>query len=532
MDNHQHSRRRFLRVGLGTAAAAATLPMILAPGAVADTLPNDIHWDEEMDILVMGTGMAGSIAAIKAAETSAGMKIVLADKMSRLGGSSLISGLNMAVVGSPWQKEAGIVDDSWELLLADIEKENRGYNHQDLTRTIAQNTLELFNFLSTHGVAFDKSMGDGSGVKNLGGHSRPRVVWPVHGGTGIVKSLQKYIGENLPNIEIRKQVLLEEILRDANGRCIGARVREHYIFNREVKDFGENDNPQFNSTGETRFYKIKRSLIMATGGYNQDRKFRGDEVGVLYNSVSTANPGATAGALKAMIKAGFKPIHMTLFRFAFPIPTEDILWGVLVNPKNCQRFINEHNNNDRQGLGLAILSERRKIGGEQIILIYDQTGIEHYHDKQRLNLSLEGKNGTEGTMWKFDTLEALATNFNMDIKALEQNLAQYNRDMETDQDKFGKARALLKGATAINKPPFYAMWLNPRYNYSQGGAMITPEARPLDVRSEQPIPGVFVCGEASAGSYGYIRLTACGSLDCGVFGLIAGKNAALEKPWA
>ncbi|EEB9537554.1 FAD-binding protein [Salmonella enterica] len=523
------SRRRFIQLGLAS-ATAGSLATLLPVQASAQRKSTDINWDEEMDILVVGTGMAGFTAAIRAAETTPGMKIVIADKMSRLGGSSLISGLNMAVVGSQWQKEAGITDDSWELLLADIEKEARGYNHSDLTKTIAQNTLSLFNFLCDHGVEFDKTIGNGTGIKALGGHSRPRCVWPVNGGSGIVKSLQKYVKDNLPNIDIRKQVLLEEIIRSETGRVIGVRVRENYIFNREVKDFGLNDTPEFNNTGQAKYYKVKRGLVMATGGYNQDRKFRGDEVGALYNSVSTANPGATAGALKAMIKAGLKPIHMTLFRFAFPIPTEDILWGILVNPRTCKRFVDEYNNNDRQGLGLKILSERMKIDGEQIVLIYDQTGIDNYHDKQRLNLSLEGKNGTEDTMWKFDTLEALASNFNMDIHKLRQTIEEYNRDMASDKDKFGKPRDLLKTSTTIGKAPFYAMWLNPRYNYSQGGAMINSEARPLDVVIEQPIPGIFVCGEASAGSYGYIRLTACGSLDCGVFGMIAGENAAKETP--
>ncbi|ENQ8120540.1 FAD-binding protein, partial [Salmonella enterica] len=117
-----------------------------------------------------------------------------------------------------------------------------------------------------------------------------------------------------------------------------------------------------------------------------------------------------------------------------------------------------------------------------------------------------------------------------DIHKLRQTIEEYNRDMASDKDKFGKPRDLLKTSTTIGKAPFYAMWLNPRYNYSQGGAMINSEARPLDVVTEQPIPGIFVCGEASAGSYGYIRLTACGSLDCGVFGMIAGENAAKETP--
>ena len=233
-----------------------------------------------------------------------------------------------------------------------------------------------------------------------------------------------------------------------------------------------------------------------------------------------------------MINSGFKPIHMTLFRFAFPIPTEDILWGILVNPRTGERFVDEYNNNDRQAIGMAILEERRAIDGEHTVLIYDQKGADEYHDKQRLQLSLEEKNGINGTIWKFDTLEALASNFEMDINKLKANIEKYNTNMANDQDEFHKPKSKLKSATSIAKAPFYAMQLNPRYNYAQGGALITPEAKAIDVVTGEPIPGAFVCGEAAAGTYGYIRLTACSTIDCGTFGMVAGESAAKEKPWA
>jgi len=536
-EQSNRSRRDFLTKGLQTAAFASiatAIPSVASAGQSPGCIdPTQLPWDEEMDILVIGSGIAGSVAAIKAAETRAGMKIVIADKMSRLGGSSLISGLNMAVVGSEWQKAMGVTDDSWELLYADMERESRGFNHPDISKVVAQNSLTLFNFMADHGVEYDKSMGNGTGVKDLGGHSRARVVWPKEGGTGVIKNLHAYMARHLPNIEIRKRVKLEEIYRDGGGRVVGVRVREEYFFDLDTPDFGRNDDPAFNGTGVTRFYKVKRALVMASGGFNQDRKFRGDEIGVLHDCVSTASPGATGGALKCMMQAGFKPVHMTLFRFAFAIPTEDINWGILVNPQTCRRFINEHNNNDRQGLGLAILAERRKLKpGQQAILIYDQTGVDSYHDKQRLHLSLEAKNGTEGTIWKFDTLAALAARFEMDLTKLEATIAEYNGNMARDQDAFGKPKSVVGKATAIGKAPYYAMYLNPRYNYSQGGALISPRAEALDVISQQPIPGAFVCGEAAAGTFGYIRLTACSSLDSGVYGMIAGENAAKTEPWA
>ncbi len=530
--SEQNTRRNFLKMGLKTAAVAPIAAIPFSNQAFAATNPTDIQWDEEMDVLVIGSGMAGMIAAIRAAEIDATAKVVVADKMSRLGGSSLISGLNMAVVGSDMQLAAGVKDDSWELLLEDIEREAKGYNHRELTKVAAQSTLKLYNFLKDHGVKYDQSIGGGTGVKDLGGHSRARGVWPIGGGTEVIKNLQKFCKSKLPNVDIRKKILLEEILRNEEGRVIGVKVREKYRFNRKLKDLGLNDRIEENKSGKVKYYKVTRGLVMATGGFNQDREFRGSEIGTMYNAASTTQPGATAGAIKAMMNAGFKPIHMTLFRFAFPIPTEDLLWGILVNPRTCERFVDEYNNNDRQAIGMAILEERRKIDGEHTVLIYDQNGADNYHDKQRFHLSMEGKNGTNGTIWKFDTIEALAANFKMDPAKLKANIEKYNANMANDNDEFNKPKGKLKNSTSLSKAPYYAMQLNPRYNYSQGGAMITPQAEAVDVVTGQPIPGAYVAGEASAGTYGYIRLTACSTIDCGAFGMRAGENVVKQKPWA
>ena len=43
-----------------------------------------------------------------------------------------------------------------------------------------------------------------------------------------------------------------------------------------------------------------------------------------------------------------------------------------------------------------------------------------------------------------------------------------------------------------------------------------------------PIPGLYVAGEAAGGLHGQERMTACSMPDCSVFGLIAGENAAAE----
>ena len=116
------SRRQFLTRSAGAALGAAALAPFAAQSAHA--APADRKWDEEVDVIVVGTGIAGTIAAIAAAEK--GSKVLMLEKMSFPGGTSLVSGLDFACVGSPLQKEKG-VKDAPELLAGDMAKVSGGF---------------------------------------------------------------------------------------------------------------------------------------------------------------------------------------------------------------------------------------------------------------------------------------------------------------------------------------------------------------------------------------------------------------------
>ncbi len=147
-----------------------------------------------------------------------------------------------------------------------------------------------------------------------------------------------------------------------------------------------------------------------------------------------------------------------------------------------------------------MLKLKSENGGKSPVIIYDSQWINHFHDKQRLQLSLEGKNGLNGTIYTFNKLMASGkdTEFNKDVDAM-------------------------KGA-AIIKAPFYAMIVNPRITYTPGGVRINTNAEVLSLDTGKPIPGLFACGEVTGGIHGESRLTAGSSPDCGTFGLISAEN--------
>jgi len=501
-------RRKFL----ATAAFTAT-GLIAASQAVAAPIPD--AWDETFDVVVVGTGLAGMCAGITAAEK--GAKTVILDKMARLGGTSLISGLNFACVGGDLQRDAG-VEDRPEWLAKDMTAVSSGPGDPELALVMAQGTARLFHFLSDRGVKWDGQL------KKLGGHSAARVVWPIDGGTGVLFPLYEH-AEKLSNCEIRKQVKVDDIVLDGNGRAIGLKVREEYRFDYDV----HNDDVE-NTRGRVRHYRARKGVVFATGGYSRDTDFRVAEAPSMRGIATTTYAGALAGALKSMIRVGAHPIHMTLFRFAYPIPTEDLIWGAIIDPASGKRFTNEGSN--RLEIGEAVLETKRTNGQRTPFIVYDAPALEKFHDKQRLDLSLHDLNGIDGTMLEFKSLEDIAAHYKVVPAALAETIARYNQQVASGADKDFEKPLERSGRRVgpLEKVPFFAMPVNPRLNYTQGGARINDKAQVLRIADAKPIPGLYCAGEASGGLHGVERLTACSMPDCGVFGLIAGDNVANEIP--
>ena len=99
------SRRSFI-TGATVAGALAALGLAgCAPQSPRDkelsatgTAPADISWDEECEVLVVGSGYAGLAAAIEAKSAGADVKII--EKTNRVGGNSAFAAGDMAVCGS------------------------------------------------------------------------------------------------------------------------------------------------------------------------------------------------------------------------------------------------------------------------------------------------------------------------------------------------------------------------------------------------------------------------------------------------
>lgn len=129
-------------------------------------------------------------------------------------------------------------------------------------------------------------------------------------------------------------------------------------------------------------------------------------------------------------------------------------------------------------------------------------------------------------MKRSDSVEALAKLHGVDVEALKRSIADWNEIVAgKKEDPFKKP---LDTRTEL-KPPFYSMRLSPKLHYCMGGAAITPRAEVISAQTCKPIPGLYAAGEVTGGVHGMDRLGGCSSVDCFVFGRIAGAQVAARK---
>ncbi len=127
---------------------------------------------------------------------------------------------------------------------------------------------------------------------------------------------------------------------------------------------------------------------------------------------------------------------------------------------------------------------------------------------------LKGKNAGE-----------LASKMSVDPRSLEETIARFNRSCQAGKDAdFGRPKEDLRAL----EPPLYALQLWPALLNTQGGPRRDKESRVLDPDGK-PIPGLYAAGELGS-IWGYLYQGACNIGESLVFGRIAGKNAAAEKP--
>ena len=119
--------------------------------AIQSELPKPEHRDVtlDVDVAVIGSGMAGLMAAARA--LALGKNVLVLEKNGYIGGATILNGSN--VVGTGSKVSANLFGeeaqkDSPALLVKDITRESRGTNYTELSQLLANNIAKAVDFIT------------------------------------------------------------------------------------------------------------------------------------------------------------------------------------------------------------------------------------------------------------------------------------------------------------------------------------------------------------------------------------------------
>jgi flavocytochrome c len=348
-------------------------------------------------------------------------------------------------------------------------------------------------------------------VDHLGGHSLARThITQRVSGVDIIKPMVARFQELGGNLNVK--TLMRELITKPGEGVVGVALQSDF----SLKKGGQ---------GETYQVIADCGVVLATGGFGADVGFRLVQDPRLGAKVDTTNkPSATAEGLKALLKIGAAPVHLSHIQLGpWCSPDEryygaapDFIcyvsqpYGIWLDMDTGSRFVNELA--DRAVRANAILALENPA-----LALADQAAV----DKVGWDL---GRALAKGVVRRFDSLAKLAEHYGVDRSALEKSVSRYNDFQEQKQDP-DFAKPLLADSGPIAFPPFYAARVWPKVHHTMGGARIDVKTRVLDLDG-RPIPRLFAAGEVTGGVHGACRLGGNAITECLFFGRVAGRMAS------
>ncbi len=481
-------------------------------------------WDMEADVVVVGYGGAGAVSAITAHDYDA--DTVILEKMADGGGNTRVCG-GMILI----PRSKGFAD-----YLNTLSYKTTDHEIIDIFVEEAMKHTEWFKEMgatleSPAGIDFEYTFPKFSRrasfphVKGSDEMDKVNVVGEV--GAAPSLRLWQFLSSNVEKrgIRIETGTPAKELLTNHNGEVIGVIA---------IKD------------GKDVSIKAKKGVILTCGGYENNPQLKWDYLAA--KPVRFAgNPGNTGDGIRMVQNIGGDLWHMTSLSCAigFQPPEYEAAFvvlfpneGFIYVDKQGKRFVGEsHIEIHEFGRKFSEFdTDRVEFPYNPCYAIFDDETRRRAPLTSSLSGYYRGKykwspdNSAEvdkGWIIKGKNIADLAKQISVDAAVLENTIKQYNEYCDSGKDEeFGRPIEDLRAL----EPPYYAIKLEPTLLNTQGGPRRDKEARVIDTEGN-PIPRLYSAGELGS-IWGYLYQGANNISECVVFGRIAGKNAANNKPWS
>ena len=468
----------------------------------------------ECDVLVIGGGVSGLMAAAKAATD--GAQVVCVEKMdSGRNQWESVGGYN-----SFSQKEQGIEVNPAEYVNAIVTAGDYRVRQENVWSFI-NNSGAAIDFMqdvldrSTSGIKIRATNEEGDVLK--GEHTFDNTgatSWLL--GPFVMDALNEAIA-TYDNIDMRFKTAGVQLLQDGDGRVTGA----------IVKNMDDGTYAQVNAS---------KGVVLSCGGYEMNPKMveawcRPEDFST--TSMSSTGTGSTGdGHMMGLLAgAGMDPLPHCTMSFGGGYPENGQFFhafrdGIYVNARG-ERFVNE-------GLMFnftaSAINTNAYRGG--VWTIIDQSFIDAMAEKTGTDvMGTTVKDYTDaGWMVSADTVEELADKIGVDAERLAATVEKWNGYFDEAEPQDAEYLRDLSGCQRFDTAPYYAVMTNSSFLVTVSGLTIDPDSRVLD-KNEQPIAGLFATGNTSGGMFAdqYPRHLPATSVGRAVTtGFVAGRTAAAE----
>ena len=511
---------------LATAAAgtAAAVAGISATAAKADeTTQGAFAWNGLYDVVVVGFGGAGAVAAITAAD--AGAKVLLVDKApeGHEGGNTRYCMQVIVTIDADKQAEAlsyyqalrgNRLTPSDSLLQSWIAKVSE---NESWMQGLGANPLPKYETYPGEYPEYD-----------TGGSIMPMVLDGNTFDSGFWRFVKQQVEQRADQIDVWYGCPATHLIRQSDdGAVIGVKV--------------EVDGAEVN-------VRAASGVVLAAGGFENDLQMIQDHteltecyaMGGQYNTGDGQRMAAEIGAGLWHMENVMGP-YLGIKRPDASRP--DFYSGTMVSSvfykggfffvgADGTRFLNE-TYNPRHGYTDFHGTWIHTPAPQPIHMVFDQACLEQSFCatrpsaiSQSVYLDNIEERIADGTVFRADSIEELAGLIGVPSDALTSTVETFNDACDKGFDVIAGRSAETLVALAA-EGPYYAVELHPHVINTQGGPVRDEQCRILDVDGE-PIPHLFGAGECGAIFSGPYQ-GASNIADCIAAGRIAGENAAAAK---
>jgi len=445
------------------------------------------------DVLVIGAGACGLIAALTAQEQ--GAAVIVLERDSVPAGSTALSSGMIPACGTKLQAAAG-VDDSVERLGADIMAKNHDEADPAVVDAVCRESGPTVDWLvDRHGIPL--SLVDGFLYP---GHTALRMhAPPDRTGAELIGALTT--AAERAAIDILTDAHVDQIIASPDGTVMGVRFRR--------------------PDGQTEELGC-RSLVLACNGFGGNTAMVAEHLTEMADALYFGHTGNQGDAVRWGTALGAATGDMTAYQghgsVAHPhgalITWALMMEGAIQVNRRGERFSNEHGGYSEQAV--HVLAQPDRMAWNIFDARLDRLGRQF--DDYRAAAEA-------GAVLQAATLADLAAATDLPEEPLGETLTHAARCADgQDDDPFGRD---FTGAPPL-EPPYFAIRVTGALFHTQGGLEIDDQARVLRPDSTA-LPNLFAGGGAARGISGahvWGYLSGNGLLAATTLGRIAGREAA------